>query len=792
MKNKKKIFLIIIVSLFSIFNNVYSDDDFVFESKKIDIEDNGKLIIAQGKVKVISNNGIIIYSDYSKYHKDKKELLVRGNAVIIDEINKLTISGNEFVYNKNLEKIKSLGKTFVKYKNNYFVETSDLRYSNLDNKITSDYLTIITDNFGNTAKTNSFIFDTEKNIIDVKDLEILDKQKNIYKVKNTRIDLNQERILSKDPEIYLSDNSNQKNSRLKGRSMILDKNNTIVSKGIFTNCKPNEKCPPWSMESKKIIHDKEKKLIKYENAWLRLYDQKILYFPKFFHPDPSVKRQSGFLMPSIKNSKNSGSAFSVPYYKIIAENKDLTLTPRFFFNNDVLIQNEYRRVEKNTNHITDFSLKKTDDSSKSHFFSNTVFDLVDNNFDTSSIEINIQKVSNDTYLKNDDIKTSINSSDDLMHSYINLKANREDTDIFIEAASYEDLSITKDSDKHQFILPNFRLSKLIFDDLDLKGELKFVTTGSNQIKNTNTTEKNFINSFIYKSNKFFSNNGLVNELGINYKNSSKKGSNSAKYQDDYKSDNFLIAEHMLSYPLKNEKGNFTKYLTPKLFTMLSPFKSENLQNEDKQISIENLFSNNRLGLSDSLEGGKSLTIGFDFDIYTKNNDKIFSSQIGQIYKDKNDSKLPKSSTMHNKSSDILGQFNFSPNENFTFEQKFSLDNNFDTTNYNLTKAQMQVNNFITSFEFLEEQNDIGSDSYFTRDFRYEFSESNSLSFNTRRNRKRDLTEFYNLIYQYKNDCLVAAIEYNKNYYDDRDIKPNEEIYFSVTITPFASISSPSF
>ena len=31
-------------------------------------------------------------------------------------------------------------------------------------------------------------------------------------------------------------------------------------------------------------------------------------------------------------------------------------------------------------------------------------DLVDNNFDTSSIEINIQKVSNDTYLKNDDIK----------------------------------------------------------------------------------------------------------------------------------------------------------------------------------------------------------------------------------------------------------------------------------------------------------------------------------------------------------------------------------------------------
>ena len=66
------------------------------------------------------------------------------------------------------------------------------------------------------------------------------------------------KILSKDPEIYLSDNSNQKNSRLKGRSMILDKNNTIVSKGIFTNCKPNDKCPPWSMEIKKLFMIKKK------------------------------------------------------------------------------------------------------------------------------------------------------------------------------------------------------------------------------------------------------------------------------------------------------------------------------------------------------------------------------------------------------------------------------------------------------------------------------------------------------------------------------------------------------
>ena len=78
----------------------------------------------------------------------------------------------------------------------------------------------------------------------------------------------------------------------------------------------------------------------------------------------------------------------------------------------------------------------------------------------------------------------------------------------------------------------------------------------------------------------------------------------------------------------------------------------------------------------------------------------------------------------------------------------------------------KVNNFITSFEFLEENDDIGSDSYLLSDIKYNVSDNNSISYNTRRNRKTDLTEYYNLIYEYTNDCLVAAIEYNKDYYDD--------------------------
>ena len=243
--------------------------------------------------------------------------------------------------------------------------------------------------------------------------------------------------------------------------------------------------------------------------------------------------------------------------------------------------------------------------------------------------------------------------------------------------------------------------------------------------------------------------------------------------------------------MKKIHNNFQSNLAPKASLRLSPFDSENLSDLDRQLNMTNIFSTNRLGLSDSLEGGQSLTLGFDYDITDEQDNTFFSSSLGQIFRDINDNKLPSTSTMNNKSSDIIGQLEIKPNENFEINYDFSADNDLNRMNYNFIESKFTVNNFITSFEFLEENNNIGSKSYFQNDIKYKFNQSNSLNYNTRRNRKTDLTEFYNLIYEYKNDCLVAAIEYNKSYYEDRDIKPTEEIFFSITLTPITSINSPN-
>tara|TARA_B100001093_G_C26851321_1_gene1025303 strand:- start:464 stop:2854 length:2391 start_codon:yes stop_codon:yes gene_type:complete len=794
MKNKFK--LILLAAVFYSFATMTSiaNDDLSFQSSTIELLDNGNIILAKDGVEISSNNNELkIYANESKYSKISKQLFLTGEVIIFDKTRDLTIKSNEIQYDKNLELITTKAQTFVNISNNYNISTKNIVYSRLKNTFKSDQKTVLKDNFTNTVETNNFIYYVEKKLFRSKNFVIKDKYLNNYYSAESAIDLKKNEIAAKDVKVYFSENGDfGKHARLKGNSMVSNSNATIIQKGIFTTCKQNDNCPPWSLQSEEIEHDKKKKIIKYKNAWLNFYDVPVFYFPKFFHPDPTVKRQSGFLMPSIQNSTNMGNALKIPYYHVVAENKDFTINPSFFSNNNILVQNEYRQVEKNLDHITDFSIKKLDSSTKSHFFSNTKISLNQDYFDVSQLEINIEKTSNDTYLKSDNITSLINDDQNLLNSYINYESNREDLSFFGEIAAYENLSTKKNSDKFQYILPSFQLSKLINTEKDIKGDLQYKISGSSQKRDTNIQENYLINDFEYSSILNIARNGFTNNLNLMFKNVSKEGKNSEKYNKDFESDNFISAIFTTALPLKKENKKSQSNLTPKLSLRYSPFDSENISNLDRSLNSTNLFSNNRLGLSDSLEGGQSMTIGFDYNYMKEPNNPLFSASLGQIFRDVKEEKLPLKSTMQDKRSDIVGRMEYDPNENFKIGYNFSADNNLETMNYNFVDAEFKVNNFITSFEFLEENNIIGSDSYFQHDISYKFNSNNLIKYNTRRNRKTDLTEFYNLIYEYRNDCLIAAIEYNKDYYEDRDIKPNEEIFFSIKLIPFTSIKSPNF
>ena len=573
---------------------------------------------------------------------------------------------------------------------------------------------------------------------------------------------------------------------------------TSIKKATFTSCKFREDdCPPWSINAKEIKHDKNKKQLIYDSAILKVYDVPILYFPKFFHPDPSVERQSGFLKPQINNSNELGDSLHVPYFYVISENKDITFKPTFFTNSIKMFQNEYRQKNKNSSFIADFNLVEGYKSALSktknsitHLFAKFESDLEIENFNSSDLYVSIQKISNDTYLKVFDsnlYETDLKPEDqNNLISEIKLSLNHKNNyNLTTGMKSFENLTKIN-SDRFQYILPYYNFDKYLETET-IDGSLQFISSGSNDLQDTNNLKTKVINDLEYQSNDFVNNFGFVSNFKINLKNSNTVG----KHDDEYKSSPQIelmsIFELSSSLPLIKKINDYNNIITPKVSFRFNPSDMKNYSTSEKNITVDNIFSINRLGLDDSFEEGKSLTVGIDYKKEKLNNiNKYFEFKIGTVFRDSEEKFIPTSSSLNKKNSNLFGSATSTIQDNIIIDYDFRIDNNYNKFEYNSLNAKYIIENFETNFNFVEENGETGNENFLENTSIFNHDENNSFTFKTRRNRKLNLTEFYNLIYEYKNDCLVAGIKYNKQYYEDRDLKPSENLLFTLTLFPLTN------
>jgi LPS-assembly protein len=192
------------------------------------------------------------------------------------------------------------------------------------------------------------------------------------------------------------------------------------------------------------------------------------------------------------------------------------------------------------------------------------------------------------------------------------------------------------------------------------------------------------------------------------------------------------------------------------------------------------------------EGGISATYGYEYKKIDKStlNEQITFGIANNIRLEENKD-LPSNSNLGDKISDFVGLLEYKPDENLKFNYNFSLKNNLVDTNHEVFGFEFYLNNLTSKTEYLNENNSNSKTSYIQNETQYKFNENNSLIFETRENKEKSFTEYYNLIYQYKNDCLSAAIEYNKEYYIDKDLQPSENLFFKISILPFGGFNSPN-
>ena len=126
------------------------------------------------------------------------------------------------------------------------------------------------------------------------------------------------------------------------------------------------------------------------------------------------------------------------------------------------------------------------------------------------------------------------------------------------------------------------------------------------------------------------------------------------------------------------------------------------------INANNIFSVNRLSLEDSLESGRSLTLGLDYRNSNSENNNEMNIKLASVIRDDEEGPIPEKTTLNKKRSYIFGSVDYNKNDFINFEYNFASDNNLADIKYHDLGIGFSLNNFVTDFNFIEESDLIGS------------------------------------------------------------------------------------
>ena len=774
-KNYISFFLLVFASTIFFSNIVFADEEskYQLQSKKIQYIDKNNTIIAEGDAEGKDQYGKEIFSDKIIYYKSKSQIQTFKNSKYKD-LKGNTIFADNFFYDLKLKKIIASGNVIYTEKN--------------QNKF----------NF-----TKFTFFETA------------------------------EKGIGENAKGYLSDKSSVEGDliEINNKSGItVIKPNIKNNKNYYTTCenKKNssnsikERCPDWSIVTSETKHDKKNKKVYHKNAFINLKNIPVFYTPYFSHPDPTVKRETGFLTPSIKNFDNLGNTLRTPYFWAINNDTDITFTPIFYNEENSLLLTELRKQNHNSKLHIDTSynegykklnkksksgetLERTD-GSRNHFFLTFNGNYDDLIFNNNEVELNFQRVSQKNYLKVHQINTELVKQDiSSLQNNIILNSYENNKRIKLASYVYENLDDDNPNTKYSYKVPSLEFSDLFYlynQNMNLNNSFEATNNqgDSKQILQTNVIQT-------VSEQKILKNLGLSNIFKTKFSNINTYNDNIDNAKENLNNDLFGTIGIESSIPLAKITKTTEEIITPKIFTKFTSGSMQNSSDTIKILDYSDVYSIDRMSSITNPETGASLGYGFEYDYNVKNSNSQKYLQgniaIGQILKNKDIKEMPSSSSLNKKQSDFVGNLNFYLNKALYEEVSIESDNNHNLSfNYeyilakNLNKILKNAinlnyaygsNSFTTNFY---ELNEIGSTHYINFNYNKKFVNNYNFKTGLRKNLDKNYTESNYIEVNYDSDCLKIGLSLAKTFYENADFKADNNLSLFVMLKPFGQPIAP--
>lgn len=479
-------------------------------------------------------------------------------------------------------------------------------------------------------------------------------------------------------------------------------NRTELKRGVYSPCdlcREDPSAPPlWQLKAREIDHDKEQQLVEFRDTVMEIDGWPVFYTPYMSMPDPSVKRASGFLTPSVGSSNTLGAHVTIPYFLALGPDKDITLVPRFYTKAGPLIGAEYREAFGNGTLDAIGSINHSNvgfgDSSSSqgeqwrgHINEHSVFDLNE----TYRTGLDVQRVSDQTYLLRFGYGNPLLNAM-ISRAYLEGFEARASTDV--NAYLFQPLLPGLGDSTQPIVLPVInRTWQSLPDGLGgrwtLNGNLldivREVGTNTRRLSLGSQWDRSFrdglggqynftagirgdgysIADLSAKSNPdlpsaFFPSNGMpaLDPVPGSYVNGRV----------------FPQAGLVWSYPLVHRGETMTQLIEPIVGGFVAPSSGNrrNIPNEDSlsfQLYDTDLFRRDRLAGYDVLDTGQRVDYGAKFGLYDKEGGS-YRLLVGQSYRAQPNPFLPPGSGAEQRLSDMVGRLVLSPNSYLDLVYRF--------------------------------------------------------------------------------------------------------------------------
>ncbi|MGA9013206.1 MAG: LPS assembly protein LptD [Acetobacteraceae bacterium] len=457
-----------------------------------------------------------------------------------------------------------------------------------------------------------------------------------------------------------------------------------MSKVVYSTCnlcaKDPTRPPLWQIRALSAVQDLEHKKIEFQDAVMEMYGVPVGYMPYFWTVDPSVKRASGLLIPSMGVSSHIGAFFAQPYYWVIDDQSDATFTPMITTEAGPQLSAEYRRRFNNGSFVVDGSLGYLDNSVQGTIYTKGQFNLDD----TWRWGFNIARASSPDYVRDFHIGAGdLGSEPTLLTSQIYAEGFGQGSYSRFDVRFYQTLNEVVVSSELPLVLPRYQYS--YFGQPDSWGGRFSLDAGAFNVVRSDGTNTRRANVTLNWSRPFV---GALGDLwkvtlhtdAIAYDASAFNEQpnfgpmsqvNTARAQPQAALD--------FRWPFMRDSGAWgTQLIEPIAQIVVGPqvgnsqnTKYPNEDSLDLEFTDANLFGFNRYPGVDRLDGGVRANVALHGTWYLGGT--TFDGLIGQSYRTTVDNQFSEASGLHDQVSDIVARASLAPTSWLNLTYRTRLD-----------------------------------------------------------------------------------------------------------------------